>query len=407
VIPTNRSRILIAGAGIGGLAAAIALARAGFEVAVLERAPAIAEIGAGIQLTPNATAALARLGLLDRIAAVAVEPQALVIRNGRSGRELLRVPLGPAARHRFGRPWLVVHRAELIAALAEVAAETPAIALRFGTAVERLALHPDGVGVTLATGGAPREEHAAALIGADGLWSMVRRGAGDARAPAASGRTAWRATIPADRVPAELAGLDTGLWLGPDAHLVHYPIRRGSACNIVAVVRDDPTPRDGGAPGGGESDRSRAGDPQHLRRHFARWAAPVQALIAQPATWMTWRLFDRPPLARWGQGGQTLLGDAAHPMLPFLAQGAAMAFEDAAVLAEAMAARRDDLPAALRAFEAIRQPRTARVQREARINGFLYHLGGPAVLARDAVLKGRGGAGLLERYRWLYGWAPD
>jgi salicylate hydroxylase len=393
-------RVIIAGAGIGGLAAAIALARAGFEVTVLERAAEIAEVGAGIQLTPNATAALARLGLLDRIAAVAVEPRSLAIRHGRSGREIVRLPLGTAARRRFRWPWLVIHRADLIAALAKVAAETPGVALSLGTAVEAFAPRADGVAVTVSAGEARSEQQAAALIGADGLWSMVRRGAGDTRAPVASGRTAWRATIPAEALPAELAGLDTGLWLGPDAHLVHYPIRRGSACNIVAIIRDSGA-GDRGATAGS------AGDPETLRRHFQRWAGPAQALIAQPAAWLTWPLFDRPPLARWGSGAQTLIGDAAHPMLPFLAQGAAMAFEDAAALAEAMAARRGDIPAALRAFEASRRPRTARAQREARLNGLIYHLAGPAALARDMVLQSRGTAGLFDRYRWLYGGAPE
>ncbi|ALK09128.1 FAD-dependent monooxygenase [Blastochloris viridis] len=397
---------MIAGAGVGGLAAAVGLADAGFAVSVIERAPQVTEIGAGIQLTPNATAALARLGLLDRVAAVAVEPRAMVIRNGRSGHEILRMPLGSTVARRFGRPWLVVHRADLIAALAAAVAATPAIKITLGTTVEAFALNPEGVTVSLVTGRERREETAAALIGADGLWSMVRRGAGDARAPVVSGRTAWRTTIPSESLPPELAGLDSGLWLGPDAHLVHYPIRRGSACNIVAVVRDETAVTIKPSEAGGSS-WSGVGDPEVLIRRFERWAAPARALIEQPATWLTWRLADRPPLTAWGRGAQTLLGDAAHPMLPFLAQGAAMAIEDAVVLTQAMAAQPGNLPAALRAYEAIRRPRTARVQKEARINSLAYHLAGPAALARDVVLQTRGPAGLLSRYRWLYGWRPD
>ena len=277
--------------------------------------------------------------------------------------------------------------------LAAALEQSPDVTLRLATRVEDFALHQHGITVQARGADGTRDELGIALIGADGLWSAVRPSLGDRRQPTFAQRTAWRAVMPAASLPAECGAADTCLWLGRDAHLVHYPVRGGREVNIVAIVRDD-----WHGPGW-----SVPGEPAELGPRFAHFAPAARALIALPERWQKWALFDRPPRRMRSDGPVTLLGDAAHPMLPFLAQGGAMAIEDAAVLAQCLG--RDDDPArALRAYEAARQRRVARVQREARQNSWRYHLSGPLAFARDTVLASLGPERLLQRYDWLYGW---
>jgi salicylate hydroxylase len=234
------------------------------------------------------------------------------------------------------------------------------------------------------------------LIGADGLWSAVRARLGERRPPRFAQRTAWRAVVPASQLTPEFREPVTGLWLGRDAHLVHYPVKSGTMVNIVTIIRDDWHEQGWNAPGLASE----------LAQRFKNFAPEARALITTPDRWHKWALFDRPPRRLRAQGPVTLIGDAAHPMLPFLAQGGAMAIEDAAVLAECLA-RDEDTAHALRAYEHARHRRVARAQAEARRNSWRYHLSGPLALARDTMLAALGGERLLRRYDWLYGWQSE
>jgi len=267
------------------------------------------------------------------------------------------------------------------------------VTLRLGAHVEDFAIHQHGVTAQVRTAEGLRDEQGVALIGADGLWSTLRARLGDRRPPRFAQRTAWRAIVPVGRVSDDLRGPVTGLWLGRDAHLVHYPVRATREINIVAIVRDDWRDTGWTAPG----------RPADLMPRFENFAPAARALIALPDRWQKWALFDRAPARTRADGPVTLIGDAAHPMLPFLAQGGAMAIEDAAVLAQCLA-RDDDASRALRGYEHARYRRVARVQQEARRNSWRYHLAGPLGFARDAVLAALGPKRLLHRYDWLYGW---
>jgi 2-polyprenyl-6-methoxyphenol hydroxylase-like FAD-dependent oxidoreductase len=389
-----RSRsIVIAGAGIGGLTAALTVTRAGFRAVVLEQAPLLEEAGAGIQLSPNATRVLFDLGLADKLRPLAVAPQAIRIVRASSGRDIVRIPLGSTAEVRYGAPYWVIHRADLQAALAQAIELSPDVSLRLNARVEDFGMHQNGITVRAQTGQATRDELGIALIGADGLWSTVRSRLGDRNEPRFAQRTAWRAVVPATQIPAELREPITALWLGHNAHLVHYPVKGGRQLNIVAIVRDDSHEPGWTAPG----------KPAELAPRFAGFAPAARALVALPERWQKWALLDRPPRRIRAEGAVTLIGDAAHPMLPFLAQGGAMAIEDAAVLAQCLA-RDDDPVRGLRAYEQARQRRVAQVQREARRNSWRYHLSGPLAFARDTALSAMGGDRLLRRYDWLYGW---
>jgi salicylate hydroxylase len=393
----DRARtVLIAGAGIGGLTAALALAQRGFGITLIDQAPRLEEVGAGLQLSPNASAVLIALGLEAPLRARVVAPQELRVLDAASARVLTRAPLGDFALERYGAPYWVIHRGDLQAVLLAAVREHPAITLRLGARVEDLALHPNGVTIAAFTTAAPIEERGYALVGADGLWSRLRARIGERGEPSFAGHTAWRALVPAEAVTADLATPAVNLWLGRDAHLVHYPVSGGGLINVVAIVRDDWHEAGWNAPG------LKA---ELLARYPAgAWPALARALLAAATEWKKWALFDRAPFAHWGKGPVTLLGDAAHPMLPFLAQGAAMAIEDAAVLAQRMSERPDDPAAAMRRYEQQRRARTARAQHSARSNGRIYHMGGPAAFLRTLVLGAMGGTRLLTRYDWLYGW---
>ena len=390
--------VVVAGAGIGGLAAALALARRGFRVVLLEAAQRLEEVGAGIQLSPNASHILTALGLEARLGPHVVVPEELTVRTARSGHVLARAPLGATAVERYRAPYWVIHRGDLQATLREAVAATPDIELRLGVKVEDFATHDDGVTVAAVSSGRPAEERGMALVAADGLWSALRRRLGHRTLPRFARHTAWRALIPVEAAPAELAAPAVNLWLGRDAHLVHYPVKAGRLINVVAIARDDWREPGWTAPGWRREvlDRFPAG----------RWHAPARDLLDASEHWQKWALADCAPLARWGNGPVTLLGDAAHPMLPYLAQGAGMAIEDAAVLGECLARMPEDPAGAMRAYESMRRPRTARTQRAARRNGAVYHMGGAEALLRALAPLAVGGDRLIRRYDWLYGWKP-
>ena len=400
--------VVIAGAGIGGLTAALTLARRGFRVAVHEAAERLEETGAGIQLSPNAARILIALGLGERLEPHVVVPQEIKVMTAHSGRVLARAPLGAAAKARYGAPYWVIHRGDLQTALRAAVAATPDIALHLGSRVEDFAVHDSGVTVLTHCGGQTIEEHGIALVGADGLWSTLRGRLGHRALPRFARHTAWRSLVPAQAVPLELSAPAVNLWLGSKAHLVHYPVKAGGMINVVAIRREDSNAPDSYASSSREPGWSAPGDGAEILARFPAgvWQAPVRALLGAAEQWQTWALYDRAPLRHWGKGPVTLLGDAAHPMLPYLAQGAAMAIEDAAVLADCIARTPDDADGAMRVYERTRRARTARTQRAARRNGTVYHLGGAAAVLRTLALTAMGGQRLIRRYDWLYGWTP-
>jgi len=336
------------------------------------------------------------LGLIEAFRAVAVAPRGIRVRAARTAAELAFLPLDQAEA-RWGAPYLVAHRADLQGVLAEAVSREPSIALHLGVALAGFGATASGVSVTAKQGALTRAFQADALIGADGVRSSVRARLvqGTSDAPTETGRVAWRALVPAEGLDRIIAGADTGLWLGRDAHLVHYPTRGGAWVNVVAVLQEpalDPAQEDIWAT---------PGDDAVIAARFSRWHPAARRLVAAAPSWLRWPLFDRAPLAAWNAGPVALLGDAAHPVLPFLAQGAAQAIEDAAALAVALS-RQGPIAARLAAYSLARQARALRVQEAARNLGRVYHLAGPAALARDIAMRALGPTRLLARYDWLY-----
>jgi len=389
--------VIVAGAGIAGLTAALALTRVGLRVTVLEQAARLEETGAGIQLGPNATRVLIAFGLRERLAASVMTPQAIRVMAGGSGREIVRIPLGSTAEARYGAPYWTIHRGDLQAALADAVQATPDIALKLATRVEDFATHVNGITVQAHRDQRVVEDVGLALIGADGVWSTLG-GRLQARRPAFRQRTAWRALIPAEQAPDEFRQPLVHLWLGLGAHLVHYPVKAGWLINVVAIVHDD----------WDEIGWSAAGERTEVMRHFSgfAWADTARALVALPERWLKWALYDRAEPFSAGNGPVTLIGDAAHPMLPFLAQGAGMAIEDAAVVADMLGKYRDDPADALRAYEGARWHRAFRAQQASRNQGRIYGMSGPPALIRNLSMRAMGGEKLLSRYDWLYSWRP-
>jgi salicylate hydroxylase len=391
--------IFVAGAGIGGLTASLSLAARGFRVVVLEKAERLEEIGAGLQLSPNASRVLVALGLKERLHR-AVTPEALSILSARAGAEILRLPLGKAATERAGAPYWVVHRADLQTALAAAANDHPNIDLRLGWQFEDAAAHAKGLTIVQRSGNALRQEVALALIGADGIWSTVRHHLFPDLQPKFSGLIAWRGTLEATQLPREYTAPRVQLWMGPGAHLVAYPISGGRQINIVAVV-----PGTWNRPGWNVP-----GDGLELTAIFeaSHWPGPARMLIGAVDVWRRWALFTMPENIEWTSGSFALLGDAAHAMLPFAAQGAAMAVEDAAVLAKVLSQTpletATQVGTALRRYERLRRPRVMRVQRAARRAGHTYHLGGALALARDLTIRALGPKGVMARQSWIFDW---
>jgi 3-hydroxybenzoate 6-monooxygenase len=385
-----QSRVLIIGGGIGGLTTAIALARNGMTATLMERSVLADETGAGIQLGPNATRTLRELGVLDAVEAVAFKPDTLRLFDGVSSEVLASVPLGSSAEKRYGAPYLTLHRADLHACLLAACQRLDSIELKDDfdvTEVETLA------DCMVATGADGTKVEGASLIAADGLWSRFRQRI-DPRADLRfSGATAWRASLPREQVPAPFDASEVGLWLGPRSHLVHYPVRRGKDLNVVAVVEG----------GTAKQGWNRRAEPDALLPTFHSWAGSAKALLAMVETWRCWSLFRVKPLSRWMQGRMALLGDAAHPVLPYLAQGAALAIEDAVTLAASFKTSSGDPSAAFARYQWLRMNRACSVQRQAAHYGRLYHLCGPVASARNFVLRQRCPEALLQSFDWLYG----
>jgi salicylate hydroxylase len=392
--------VVIAGAGIGGLTASLALAAQGFRVVVLEKTERLEEAGAGLQLSPNASRVLIDLGLQPRLASRAVTPDSISIMSAYGGGEISRLPLGEAAGFSAAAPYWVVHRADLQAALQAEVNDNPDIELRLGCQFEDVVAHAKGITVAQRHDTSRQQELAVALVGADGIWSTVRQHLFPEVQPQFSGLIAWRGTLEATALPREHAPRRVQLWMGPNAHLVAYPISGARQINVVAVVSGTWSRPGWSAPG----------DANEIRSAFASapWPAAARMLIGAVDGWRKWALFTVPDGHEWTDGAIALLGDAAHAMLPFAAQGAGMAIEDAAALAKCLGASQHEggptIPAALQRYARLRRSRVARVQRAARQSGRIYHLRGAAALARDLAIKAMGPKRMLARQNWIYDW---
>ena len=385
--------ILIVGGGIGGLAAARALALAGRPSVVIEQADAFAEIGAGIQVGPNGFRMLEALGVREAVNKVAAYPDDLVVMDGVSAEQVTHIPVGQAFRDRFGFPYALVHRADLHRALLDKCIGDPLIELRPGTTIASFEERDDGVVAT--TGGGLAIE-GAALVGADGLWSNTRQAIVGDGPPRVSGHIAYRAVLPIEDIEERFRRNAMTLWAGPRNHLVHYPLRGGKLFNLVAVFHSDKY----------VEGWDRQGDPEELRRRFAGNCEVVRTLLSKVETWRMWVLCDREPVKGWSRGRTTLLGDAAHPMLQYLAQGAGMSMEDAVVLARSVARAGDDLPEAFRRYEAERYLRTGRCQIMARVYGGFYHAEGVTRELATGFLSDRTPEDSFESLAWLYDYDP-
>lgn len=385
---TPSRKIAIAGAGIGGLTAALTLAARGFRVTLLEKAERLDEVGAGLQLSPNASRILIAHGIAERLGSHAVNPRTVTIMTARSGGEVTRLSLTASARP--DAPYWLAHRADLQAALLAEVHSRAEIELRLGSPVEAIETTADGIRIG--------DLEAGALIGADGAWSAVRSKFFPDLQPQFSGLIAWRGTCDATALPKEMRPSGVQLWMGPRAHLVVYPMSGGQRVNMVAVVPGEAIAPGWNAPG--------AQDDINLIFSEARWPANARAMIAAIDKWGRWPLYTMPDGGAWHSGRVALLGDAAHAMVPFAAQGAGMAIEDAAVLAQCLGETSNDrdIPAALAHYATLREPRVTRVQRTARQQGQIYHLQGPMAFARDTVMRLLGPIRLQTRQDWIYNW---
>jgi salicylate hydroxylase len=382
--------ILISGGGIGGLITAFCLAHHGFPVRLFEQSAEFKEVGAGIQLGPNIFRALKKVGLKDAVLADAHVPPAQEMRDALTGKLVTRIPLGDEFEAHFGQPYAVSHRADILTTFLAACQDSKLIQLETSRRVDDYVDHGDHVTVTLNNGETVRGR---ALIACDGMWSNIReRIVGDGK-PRVSGHIAYRAVLRKDQVPEDLWRPDVVLWAGPRTHFVHYPLRRGELYNLVAVFHSDHY----------EEGWNAEGSKDVMWQHFKMQVPQVLRMLERIETWRMWVLCDREPVKDWTRGNVTLLGDAAHPMLQYLAQGACMATEDAVVLAEQVAAQPDNLPAAFQAYQQARYLRTGRTQIMARLYGEVYHARGVAAELREAALSARTPQQSYDGISWLYG----
>ena len=382
--------VIVAGGGIGGLAAALALVRQGFDVTVLEQSPEIGEIGAGIQLGPNAFHAFDALGVGPQARGRAVYTDCMVMHDAIDEYEVGRIPTGEAFRQRFGNPYAVIHRADVHLSLLEGAQASGRVKFLTSTRAERIEQDASGVTVVDQKGGVHR---GVALIGADGVKSVVRQQyVGD---PArVTGHVVYRAVVDRKDFPADLQWNAASIWVGPNCHLVHYPLRGGEQYNVVVTFHSRQTEEWGVTEGSKEE----------VQSYFQGISPKARQLIDLPKSWKRWATADREPIGQWTYGRATLLGDAAHPTTQYMAQGACMAMEDAVTLGEALRVHGNDWDTALELYQRSRIARTARIVLSSREMGRIYHAKGVERLVRNDLWRGRTPERFYDAMEWLYGW---
>ncbi|MDM0042656.1 3-hydroxybenzoate 6-monooxygenase [Variovorax sp. J22G21] len=390
----DKRPVLVAGGGIGGLAAALALVREGYNVKVIEQSAQIGEIGAGIQLSPNAFAACDALGVGANLRAKAVYTEEMVMFDAIDAKRVASISLGDGFRERFGNPYAVIHRADIHGALFEgVQATTEGIEFLTSTKIVHVEQDDNGVTLTDAKGG---QHEGQAVIGCDGVRSAVRQQyVGDSIR--VSGHVVFRAVIDTTEFPEALRFTAPCIWVGPNCHLVHYPLKGGDKFNLAVTFHSDHAEEWG----------SMDGDPAEVQRYFRATCEQVQQILRIPKAWKRWSTADRDPIEQWTFGRATLLGDAAHPMVQYLAQGACTACEDAVTLARALRHEGGDWPRALALYEKSRVARTARVVLSAREMGRIYHAKGVERLVRNDMWKGREQERFYDALDWLYGWTAE
>jgi 2-polyprenyl-6-methoxyphenol hydroxylase-like FAD-dependent oxidoreductase len=382
--------VLVAGGGIGGLAAALALVRQGFQVKVLEQAPEIAEIGAGIQLGPNAFHAFDSLGVGDKTRARAVFTDCMVMHDAIDEYQVAKIPTGEAFRKRFGNPYAVIHRVDVHLSLLEGAQETGEVDFLTSTRIERVEQDDDGVTAFDHKGNAHR---GVALIGADGVRSVVRaQYVNDP--PRITGHVVYRSVIDKKDFPKDLQWNAASIWVGPNCHLVHYPLRGGEQYNVVVTFHSRNKEEWGVT----------EGSPEEVQSYFQDICPRARQLIDLPKQWKRWATADREPIGQWSFGRATLLGDAAHPTTQYMAQGACMALEDAVTLGEALRVHNNDFTKAFDLYQRSRVTRTARIVLSGREMGRIYHAKGVERLVRNDLWKGRSAERFYDAMEWLYGW---
>jgi salicylate hydroxylase len=378
----NTRKIVIAGAGIGGLCAALALAKRGFEVAVYEQSLQLGEVGAGLQLSPNALHVLQALGIADPVKARAFSPESAVMRHYQTGKTYFTVPLGDAATQKYAADYLHIHRADLHAVLHSECIKSN-VDIHLGQAIRSYEQTPQILAVQFDSGESLDVD---VLIGSDGIKSKVQACMLGQTPAEFTGQVAWRGTVAANKFPKGLIKPNANLWVGPGKHFVSYYLRGGDLVNFVAVQeRTDWQKESWNEPG----------DISELQEAFSGWHPEITELLAATESCFLWALFDRQPLNQWTDRNVALLGDACHPMLPFLAQGAAMAIEDSYALAYCLASD-NNTQTALQTYQNIRLPRTRNIQLNARKNAALYHMSSPIEKAKLAVLSGLSSIGLSD-----------
>jgi len=390
---TRTQTAIVVGGGIGGLAAALALTRQGIAVQLLEQASHIGEIGAGIQLGPNAFAALDALGVGQTARGRAVFTDHIIMMDAVDAQEVVRIDTGEAFRQRFGGPYAVIHRADIHLSILEAVQRDPLI--QFHTSTQITGLRQDGAQVEVQDAQG-RRYRADAVLGCDGVKSVIRDHlVGDAAR--VTGHVVYRAVVERDNMPEELRINAPVLWAGPRCHLVHYPLRGGQQYNLVVTFHSREQEEWG----------VRDGSKEEVLSYFQGVHPRPHQMLDRPTSWRRWATADREPVERWGEGRATLLGDAAHPMTQYMAQGACMALEDAATLGQAVKACDGDLPAAFRLYESVRIPRSARVVWSTREMGRIYHAQGVERQVRNSLWKDKTQEQFYDRLQWLYGWKVE
>ncbi|MHC5230760.1 FAD-binding protein [Brucella sp. LJL56] len=392
----SKGRILIAGAGVAGLSAALELAARGWNIRLVEKAETLSEVGAGLQLAPNAIRHLERLGIADRLSGKAVTPEALYLMDGRKAHPLMEMKLGDKACQRWNHPYVVCHRADLQSALLDACLEEPGIEISLGTEITSHHVENGIVAATIRHGNSEESLDVAYLIACDGVWSAERSKAGFSKARF-SGHIAWRTTLATDALPVSFLNAmpkrnAVSAWLGKQAHFIAYPVKGGNFVNFVAITT-------GENPG---EVWSRTGDPARLRSIYADWGTPVRDVLAAADAWTYWPLFEMANAQFVGPDRTIFLGDASHAVTPFAAQGAAMAIEDAAALAEALDSGNRE--AGLKRFDIARKERIAAVAKRGQLNRFAYHATGIFALGRNTLFAMRSPDSFLKDLDWLYGY---